>query len=64
MTAKEFIFLVKSMRDAQKRYFAEGRYSESGVLAEAKRIERAVDVEIKCVLATDQRSLFPPEKGE
>lgn len=43
MTAKEFFYLVASMRDAQRRYFA-GR--DQVVLRAARKLEHLVDDEI------------------
>lgn len=47
MNAKEFFFLVKQMRDAQKRYF-ESR--ERSVFLAARALENDVDREIKRTL--------------
>lgn len=47
MNAKEFFFLVKQMRDAQKRYF-ESR--ERSVFLAARALENDVDREIKRAL--------------
>lgn len=47
MNAKEFFFLVKQMRDAQKRYF-ESR--ERSVFLAARALENDVDREIRRTL--------------
>lgn len=44
MTAKEFFYLVASMRDAQKRYF---RDRDQVVLRAARKLENLVDDEIE-----------------
>lgn len=43
MTAREFFFLVSSMRDAQKRYF---ETRDQVVLRAARKLENLVDEEI------------------
>lgn len=44
MTAKEFFYLVSSMRDAQKRYF---QSRDQVVLRAARKLENLVDEEIE-----------------
>lgn len=44
MTAKEFFYLVASMRDAQRRYF---RDRDQVVLRAARKLENLVDAEIE-----------------
>lgn len=44
MTAKEFFYLVASMRDAQKRYF---QSRDQVVLRAARKLENLVDEEIE-----------------
>lgn len=44
MTAKEFFYLVASMRDAQRRYF---RDRDQVVLRAARKLENLVDDEIE-----------------
>lgn len=46
MTAKEFFYLVASMRDAQKRYF---QTRDQVVLRAARKMENLVDEEIRRV---------------
>lgn len=43
MTAKEFFYLVSSMRDAQKRYF---QTRDRAVFRAARKLENLVDEEI------------------
>lgn len=43
MTAKEFFYLVSSMRDAQKRYF---QTKDRAVFRAARKLENLVDEEI------------------
>lgn len=43
MTAKEFFYLVASMRDAQRRYF---KNRDQVVLRAARKLENMVDAEI------------------
>lgn len=43
MNAREFFFLVSSMRDAQRRYF---RNRDQVTLRAAKKLETEVDAEI------------------
>lgn len=47
MTAKEFFFLVASMRDAQRRYFSS---RDQVVLRAARKLENLVDEEIARVM--------------
>lgn len=44
MTAKEFFYLVSSMRDAQRRYF---QSRDQVVLRAARKLENLVDEEIE-----------------
>lgn len=44
MTAKEFFYLVSSMRDAQRRYF---QTRDQVVLRAARKLENLVDEEIE-----------------
>lgn len=44
MTAKEFFYLVASMRDAQRRYF---QNRDQVVLRAARKLENLVDEEIE-----------------
>ena len=44
MTAKEFFYLVASMRDAQRRYF---QSRDQVVLRAARKLENLVDEEIE-----------------
>ena len=44
MTAKEFFYLVASMRDAQRRYF---QNRDQVVLRAARKLENLVDAEIE-----------------
>lgn len=44
MTAKEFFYLVASMRDAQRRYFKD---RDQVVLRAARKLENLVDDEIE-----------------
>lgn len=44
MTAKEFFYLVSSMRDAQRRYF---QNRDQVVLRAARKLENLVDAEIE-----------------
>lgn len=44
MTAKEFFYLVASMRDAQRRYF---QCRDQVVLRAARKLENLVDEEIE-----------------
>lgn len=44
MTAREFFYLVASMRDAQRRYF---RDRDQVVLRAARKLENLVDAEIE-----------------
>lgn len=44
MTAKEFFYLVASMRDAQRRYF---QSRDQVVLRAARKLENLVDDEIE-----------------
>lgn len=46
MTAKEFFYLVASMRDAQRRYF---QTRDQVVLRAARKMENLVDEEIRRV---------------
>jgi hypothetical protein len=50
MDFKEFLELVKKMRDKQKEYF---RTRNKEVLAEAKRLEKEVDEQILRYLANN-----------
>ena len=43
MTAREFFYKVKAMREAQQRYF---KFRTSDELAKAKKLEREVDAYI------------------
>lgn len=44
MTAKEFFYLVSSMRDAQRRYF---QTRDQVILRAARKLENLVDEEIE-----------------
>lgn len=64
MTAKEFFYLVASMRDAQRRYFA-GR--DHAVLRAARKLEGLVDDEIARVtdiLCAQERAEDTPPAEE
>lgn len=46
MNAKEFFYMVKEMREAQRNYF---KYRTKQFLDQSKFLERAIDEEIKRV---------------
>lgn len=52
MDAKEFFFLVKDMREAQREFF---RTRSKDVLARSKDLERRVDNEIERTLKILQK---------
>ena len=54
--ARQFFDLVRSMREAQKTYF---RTRATSALNESKRLEKAVDDEIKNALRIEQESREP-----
>lgn len=54
--ARQFFDLVRSMREAQKTYF---RTRATSALNESRRLEKAVDDEIKNALRIEQESREP-----
>lgn len=54
--ARQFFDLVRNMREAQKTYF---RTRATSALNESKRLEKAVDDEIKNALRIEQESREP-----
>ena len=54
--ARQFFDLVRSMREAQKTYF---RTRTTSALTESRRLEKAVDKEIKNALRIEQESREP-----
>lgn len=54
--ARQFFDLVRSMREAQKTYF---RTRATSALNESKRLEKAVDDEIKNALRIERESREP-----
>ena len=54
--ARQFFDLVRSMREAQKTYF---RTRGTSALNESRRLEKAVDDEIKNALRIEQESREP-----
>ena len=52
MTEREIIELAYNVRQKQKEYFK--RY-DRGVLAEAKKLEKMLDVELECYFHPEQK---------
>ena len=58
--ARQFFDLVRSMREAQKTYFRTRATSAlNSALNESRRLEKAVDDEIKNALRIEQESREP-----